>query len=62
MTRTRRWCALVALPAIYLTGCGATTPVCPDRSAPLLPPPAVLMEPAKSKQTATALMELLPPT
>ena len=62
MTRTKPWRVLAPLLAILLTGCSATTPACPDRSAPLLPPPAVLMQPAESPQTGARLRQLLPPT
>ncbi len=50
---------LLTLPiVISLAGCG-TTKLCADPSVPRLPPPASLMQPARSPETARQLNEAL---
>ena len=52
-------CAVLALLLlISLAGCASTKP-CADPSVPRLPPPAILMEPARSPETARQLNERL---
>lgn len=52
---------LMLLPGILLAGC-CKPDVRPDPSVPLLPPPAILMEPPESPQERTRLERLLPHT
>lgn len=54
MTRMPPCAALALLLTISLAGCASTKP-CADLSVPRLPPPASIMEPAESPETAKKL-------
>jgi len=58
MTRMPPCAALALLLTISLAGCASTKP-CADLSVPRLPPPASLMQPARSPETARQLNEAL---